>query len=176
MTPMLNTFKFVERVAVIIGCGFLFVLMIIVTADVFMRYFLHQPLIWTHEVVTLYLMPAIFFLLLSDSMRAGAQVRVDILRDHFPRPLRSLADGIGYIGAAIGFVLIGYGGWKQCIDAIEHNEVVAGSIPWQVWPSFLLVAIGSLMLVVRLLIATSDGFRKPDTHEQSNGNAPENNE
>lgn len=161
MTQSLALLRRIERVAVMIGCLFLFTLMIIVTADVFLRYFLHRPFVWTHDVVTLYVMPAIFFLILSDSMNAGAQVRVDILRDHFPRFLKALADAIGYLGAAVGFVLIGLGGWRQCLEAIEQNEVVAGSIAWQVWPSFLLVAIGSLMLVVRLVISTVEGFRSP---------------
>lgn len=158
MSKLFTILRKVESVSVLIGCLLLFALMIIVTADVFLRYFLHHPFVWTHEVVTLYLMPAIFFLLLSDSMNAGAQVRVDILRDHFPPFLKSLADAIGYLGAAVGFLLIGLGGWRQFLEAVEQNEVVAGSIPWQVWPSFLLVAIGCLMLVIRLVAATVEGF------------------
>lgn len=161
MTRSLAILRRIEHIAVLIGCTFLFALMIIVTADVFLRYFLNRPFVWTHDVVTHYVMPAIFFLILSDSMSAGAQVRVDILRDHFPSFFKALADAIGYLGAAVGFVLIGLGGWRQFLEAIEHNEVVAGSIAWQVWPSFLLVAIGSLMLVVRLMIATVEGFGAP---------------
>ena len=169
MTRILYALRQIERASVFIGCTLLFVLMIIVTADVFLRYFLHRPVVWSHDVVTLYLMPAIFFLLLSDSMRAGAQVRVDIIRNYFPPLLKNMADAVGNIGAAIGFLLIGLGGLRQCFEAIELNEVVAGSIPWQVWPSFLLVAFGSVMLVVRLVIGTINGFHahSPDTSEPS---------
>lgn len=166
MTRLLALLVRIERVAVAVGCSFLFVLMIIVTADVFLRYFLNAPFIWTHDVVTLYLMPAIFFLLLSDSVKAGAQARVDILREHFPTLLKSLTDALGYLGAAASFVLIGLGGWRQFLEAVEHDEVVAGSISWQVWPSFLLVAIGSLMLIVRLVIATINGFRSTENSHQ----------
>jgi len=169
MKKTLSRLAVIERVAVMVASLCLFTLMIIITVDVFLRYFLHRPLIFTHDIVTLYLMPTIFFLFLSDSMRAGAQVRVDIARELFPRRFKGIADAIGYLGAALAFALIAYGGFRQCLEALRDNEVVAGSIPWPVWPSFLLVAVGCAMLVARLLIATIKGFaNRGDLAEDTN--------
>lgn len=152
MNKLTRVFSAIERTAVRIGNTVLIALMLLVSADVFLRYLINKPLIWTHDVVSLYLMPAIFFLMLSDSFREGAQVRVDILRDRFPQRFRAIVDALGYLAVLVVVVLIGLGGWREFLKALGGREVVAGSIPWPVWPSFILVVIGSVMLVLRLAI------------------------
>lgn len=140
-----------ERIAVAVGCLSLLALMSVVSVDVVMRYSFNRPFVWTHDVVTLYLMPMIFFLLVSDSFRDGAQIRVDIVYHHFSPKLRDTCDAFGNTLAAAVFALILYGGLLQAIHAMENREVVAGSIPWPVWPSYGLLAIGATMLIVRLV-------------------------
>lgn len=153
MNRLAELFDRVDCLLVRTGNTVLLALMLLVTADVFLRYFIGKPLVWAHDVVSLYLLPAVFFLMLSDSFREGAQVRVDILRDHLPTRLRAFTDAIGHLATLVAVVLIGIGAGWQLLEAWRAEEVVAGSIPWPVWPSFLLVVLGSAMLALRLAAA-----------------------
>ena len=47
----------------------LFLLMTIVVADVFLRYLMNRPIAWAYDVISLYMMPAIFYLTLSRAQR-----------------------------------------------------------------------------------------------------------
>lgn len=144
----------VETAAALAASACILALMAIVTADVLLRYFFNSPFVWTRDVVGLYLMPAAFFLILSDGFRDGAMVRVEILHDLFPPRLRNLSDALCNATAVLAFVLIGYGGFWQAWEAWTRDEIVAGSIPWRTWPGYLLVGAGSLLLTCRL-VATS---------------------
>ncbi|MGQ9370327.1 TRAP transporter small permease subunit [Azospirillum sp. ST 5-10] len=161
MDPLLRALRRVERLAAAAGCALLLALMLIITADVVLRYALHRPFEWTHDVVTLYLMPGIFFLLLSDSFRGGAQVRVDILRDGFSPRGRAWADALGNLCALGVFALIGCATLRRGVEALAGNDVVAGPIPWPMWPSVMIVPVGCAMLLVRLALSTAAGFRSP---------------
>ncbi len=163
LCPLRMPLRKIERAAVICGCVLLFLLMLLVSADVFLRYALNSPFGWTYDVVSMYLMPGIFFLLLSDSFRGGAQVRVDILRDGFPRRVRAVTDALGYLCALVIFGAIGARTFGRGWDALTGGDAVAGAIPWPMWPSIMLVPVGCAMLSVRLVIATIAGFRDPET-------------
>ncbi|MCF8490959.1 MAG: TRAP transporter small permease [Rhodospirillum sp.] len=165
MERLLRPLRMIERAFVACGCVLLFLLMLTVAADVFLRYGLNSPFGWTYDVVSLYLMPGIFFLLLSDSFRGGAQVRVDILRDGFPRRARAAADALGYLCALVVFGVIGARTFGRGWGALMGGDAIAGPIPWPMWPSIMLVPLGCAMLSVRLVIATIGGFlaQEPDS-------------
>ncbi|RAH96786.1 TRAP transporter small permease [Acuticoccus sediminis] len=166
MSALGNLLVRLERLSVILGCIALFSMMVLITADVALRYGLNRPFVFTRDVVGLYLMPAVFFLVLSDSLRDGAQIRVTLLRDVMGKRMRAVADVIGDLPALAAFAVILYGSVWQGIEAFARDEVVAGSIPWRVWPSFALVAAGTLMLIVRLAATTVRAIAAPDAvHE-----------
>ena len=141
-----------EQIATWGGCLCLFALMLVVTADVAARYFLNQPFVWSHDVITLYLTPALFFLTLSDSFRSGAQVNVDIVHALLPRWLRRLTDPLCNLLAFGVFVLIAYAGAGRAYASFLNGDVTVGIVPWPTWPSVALVPLGAGMLAFRLLI------------------------
>lgn len=148
-----------EACASTIGRLLLLALMLIVTADVFSRYVIGSPFAWTYDLVSLYVMPAIFFLILSESFREDAQVRVDILRERLPPGVRAWADAVGNLGALIVFAAIAYAAFRRGSVAFVQGDVVAGPIPWPMWPSIMIVPVGAVMLVARLALSTIAGFR-----------------
>ncbi|GLR77751.1 TRAP transporter small permease (plasmid) [Azospirillum oryzae] len=150
MGRILAVSRQVERIATWGGCISLMLLMLIVTADVGFRYFLNQPFSWSHDVITLYITPALFFLTLSDAHRVGAQVNVDVLQRALPVPVRRITDALCNLAAIVVFALIAYGGARRALDAWENGDAIAGHIAWLTWPSAALVPIGAGMLVLRL--------------------------
>lgn len=148
--PFLPMARRIERIALWGGCACLMALMLIVTADVAFRYALNRPFAWSHDVITLYITPGLFFLTLSDSHRVGAQVSVDVLHRALPAPLRRLADAVCDLLALCMFGLLAYGGTLRALDSWSSGDVVTGAIPWPIWPSTLLVPVGAGMLAIRL--------------------------
>jgi TRAP-type C4-dicarboxylate transport system permease small subunit len=141
----------VEKTAAYGGCLCLFALMVVVTADVAARYFFNHPFLWTYDVVTLYLTPALFFLALSDSFRSGAQVNVDVLHSRLPHGARRAGDTLWSFLSALVFALIAYAGATRAWAAFVNGDVTAGIVPWPTWPSAAFVPLGAGMLVIRLV-------------------------
>ena len=83
-----------ERGGMIVA-GVCFMAIVLITAvDVTMRYAFNAPLIWAFELISDYLMVAIFFLAIATTQRAGQNIGVDILARRLPgradrRPLAS---------------------------------------------------------------------------------------
>jgi len=151
MTRIGRILRHVERTAAYGGCLCLFALMIVAVSDVAARYFLNHPFLWAHDVVTLYLTPALFFLVLSDSFRSGAQVNVDVLYSRLPRGVQRAVDTLWCLLTAIVFALIAYAGAARAWAAFANDDVTVGVVPWPTWPSVALVPLGAGMLLIRLL-------------------------
>ena len=81
-----------ERALTVIAVTFMFVIMMLVVADVFMRYALNRPFSFTYDLIGLYLMAGVFFLTLSDALREHVHVGVDILVPRFSLAGRRLAE------------------------------------------------------------------------------------
>ena len=69
--------------------------MLIVVVDVAMRYALSMPLGWSYDVIGLYLMVAVFFLMLPDTLHNHGHVAIDLFQGTLPRRLRRSGHGFG---------------------------------------------------------------------------------
>ena len=81
---LLNAIAVVEKAASSVAAAFMFAIMIIVFSDVIMRYAFNKPFSWAYDLISLYLMAGIFFLVLSEAYASNAHVSVDILQQKFP--------------------------------------------------------------------------------------------
>jgi TRAP-type C4-dicarboxylate transport system permease small subunit len=142
----------VEVILSAIGATLLFCIMIIVVLDVFMRYVVGRPFSFTYDLVGVYLMTGVFFLVLSHAQAANANVAVDILVGKFSEPMRRVADIVACLAGGSVFALIAIVGFDRAWDSYQSSDVLAGVIPWPVWVSAALVPLGSGVLVLRLLL------------------------
>ena len=62
VTALLGAIEVVERFAIRLALVMLFAVMMIVAADVFMRYVFNAPFSWAYDLISLYLMAGAFFL------------------------------------------------------------------------------------------------------------------
>ena len=81
---ILKTLGAMEKIASTIAAVFMFAIMIIVFGDVVMRYAFNRPFSWAYDLISLYLMAGVFFLVLSEAYASRAHVSVDILQQKFP--------------------------------------------------------------------------------------------
>ncbi len=152
MTILNRLIAAVERVATAIAAFVMFAIMLIVSADVFMRYVFNSPFGWAYDLISLYLMAAVFFLVLSQAYRQGAHVSVDILQQKLPATPYRLTEIVTTGASVLVFALIAWVGWQRAVDSFEQGDVLAGAIPWPTWPAFALVPFGTGLLALRLAL------------------------
>lgn len=130
----------------------LFSIMLIVFADVLLRYLFNSPLSWSYDLISLYLMGAAFFFALSETLRRNHHVSVDILYLRLSLRARQLWKLLGWslsfaLFAGI-FVLAVRTSWSRWTG----DNVVAGAIPWPTWIPAAIAAAGFLLLLARLAL------------------------
>jgi TRAP-type C4-dicarboxylate transport system permease small subunit len=114
-----------------------------------MRYLFNAPFIWSHDVIRLYLVPAIVYLAVSHAFAQNAHVSVDLLQYHIPRRARHLCAAVTGACVAVLFAVIARGTAARAWEEFAGGDILAGLIAWQVWPSSALVAAGSVLLTLR---------------------------
>lgn len=135
-----------------IAAVFMFGIMVIIVVDVASRYLLNSPLPWAFDVVSMYLMVGLFFLMLSDTLRVNAHVRVDMLYARASPPARQFMDLVSSVLALGVFVGILSTSVRTTWDSWSAGDVLTGSIPWPAWLSHVFIPVGIALLVVRLLV------------------------
>lgn len=133
----------------------LFAVMIIITIDVAARYLFKAPLAWSFDLVSLYLMPAIFFLALSDTLHKNHHVNVDIV---FPLISARTARALGTVSSALAAVVfagIAYVATLRTLDELRAGAVASGVIQWPSWVGSALVLLGTTLLLLRLVFRTA---------------------
>jgi TRAP-type C4-dicarboxylate transport system permease small subunit len=135
----------------------LFLMMVIVTADVALRYAFNSPLIWAQDLVALYLLGTTIFLGLTPAMRHGDHIAVDLAYSLLSTRMQALASILIY-GATAGVCCVflyvtANATWLSYV----RGEAISGLIAWPIWPSNLPAPIGfaaMLMLCLyRMLIS-----------------------
>lgn len=140
-----------ERAWMFVACVCLFAVMIIITVDVAARYLFKSPLAWSFDLVSLYLMPAIFFLALSDTLHKNHHVNVDIL---FPHISTRKAHVLGVVSGALATIVfagITYVAAIHTWDDFKAGDVASGVIHWPSWVSSALVLLGTVLLLLRVV-------------------------
>jgi len=140
----------VEKIASTIAAVFMFAIMIIVFGDVIMRYAFNKPFSWAYDLISLYLMAGVFFLVLSEAYTDRAHVSVDILQQKFSAPMIRLSEIVTCIVGITVFSLIAWLGFLRAVDSFVSSDVMAGAIPWPMWPSVGLVPFGAGLITLRL--------------------------
>ena len=152
LDSILKALAALEKIASTIAAVFMFAIMMIVFCDVIMRYAFNQPFSWAYDLISIYLMAGIFFLVLSEAYASNAHVSVDILQQKFSPAVKRLSEIVTCIVGLIVFSLIAWLGWLRAIDAFKAGDVMAGAIPWPMWPSIALVPIGAGVITIRLAL------------------------
>ncbi|HTJ65248.1 MAG TPA: TRAP transporter small permease [Alphaproteobacteria bacterium] len=126
--------------------------MVIVSADVAMRYVFNQPFGWSYDLISLYLTLALFYFCLSRAFDQHAHVGVDILHYYVSRKTRLVFNAITCVASAPVFALIALECGKRAAATFAHHDVLAGAIAWPTWAFIVLAPIGAGLLTVRLLL------------------------
>jgi TRAP-type C4-dicarboxylate transport system permease small subunit len=147
-----KAFSRVEAITDYLAATAMFLTMAIVGGEVVARYLLNSPLAWAFDVLTLYVMPAIFFFGLPGSYAKNAHIAVDIVVQHLaPLPL-TVATLVARLGGIVLFAFLFYFGAGLTLEAYRSGDTFTGVLVFYVWPSALLVPIGCGLALLRMLV------------------------
>ncbi|HTV67852.1 MAG TPA: TRAP transporter small permease [Rhizobiaceae bacterium] len=142
-------FLAIESASLFVAAFAMLLIMLVASADVLMRYMFNAPFTWTHELIRLYLVPAIVYLAVSAAFAANAHIAVDIIQYYISDRARQwtylVTDALG----AVLFAAIAWVAAERAYDEYVSGDVLSGIILWHVWPSSAIVAFGSLLLGLR---------------------------
>lgn len=130
-------------------------MMLVMGAEVFMRYVVTQPLGWNISLLENILMPGLVFLGLPWAYAISAHVAAGMVYDRLPLPVQRALDWLTRVVVIICAAFLIYAGAKISIDAFMLGSVppplsAQVNIPTWVWRSFL--PIGTAMMLVLVLI------------------------
>jgi len=145
-----------ENVAILAAGLCLLVMMFVVTLDVAMRYGFNAPLGWVYDLVGKYLIVAAFFLAVSETLRRGGHVAVDLFRNMMKPRVRRAVDILGYAATAPILLVIVVTGIETVKRAYVRDEVITGVVAWPTWPYYIFVPIGIGLLLLRVILHIVD--------------------
>lgn len=141
----------VERALSFSAAILVLVLTLLTAAEVVLRYGFNSPIPGTWELSQL-LLVGIVFLGFAHTQAKGGHVRVELL---IARVGPAWRRGLDLLGLAVGvavFAVIFWVGLKDTWTAWAIADYTLGSVAFPIWPSKLMVPVGSLLLCLRLVV------------------------
>lgn len=143
-----------ETVLVFLSGVALAVIMVVVVADVTMRYAFQRPLGWSYDLIGTYLMVCVFFFALSDTLHHHGHIAIDIFSPQLPRRFVHASLAVGYGVSALLLAVIAMQAWHRTSAAWNANNLISATVPWPTWPSYFMVVVGSALIALRCVMRT----------------------
>jgi TRAP-type transport system small permease protein len=152
-------FVTLEKYLSAIAGGILLVaMMLLVSADVFGRFFFDLPIEGTTELVE-FMMVALLYFSLSHTQAIKGHINVDIFLSLFTRKTRHYFDLISYLLGLFLFSLITWQGLTAAISSWKFWETTFGVMPFPLFPAKILIPFGCCLLCIRYLIDIRETIR-----------------
>ena len=126
---------------------------LLVTGAVVVRYAFDWPVVWVPEIVG-YLMVALVFLALGETMLAGRHIKIDLVVGRLPRRLRDIVELLTLtlsVGVAGFFAWHGLNTMLRSLDYGRRDAFGALNLPLWIPQVALPIGLSILTLVVILL-------------------------
>jgi TRAP-type C4-dicarboxylate transport system permease small subunit len=142
----------IDTLAAYLACLMLFSLMTLVVADVSLRYLANAPLIWSYDMISLFLLPGIFFFSVGYTHSTHGHVAVDILHNYVSERTRYVFEAITALIAAPVFLFIAWAAaHKTWTDWVSGTYFTSGlEVP--TWSASFLLPLGFGLLALRSLL------------------------
>jgi TRAP-type C4-dicarboxylate transport system permease small subunit len=137
-----------------IGMFALMGMVLLIVVDISLRRFFNSPIPWSMEAVRVMLVVVVFPAIAYCAMHK-AHISVDILTSHFSPKFRSILSIITYLMCA---GLCAFMAWAAIIYGLDSWEsgYITGLLPLPIAPFIFVVALGSILFCLVLLIQLVD--------------------
>lgn len=151
MKPILSKFfENVENGSAFVAFILSFILMLLVSVNVILRYVFASPITGVVEVTELLMVP-IVFMPLAFAEKSGGHIRADLLYIKVQYPYKGVLEVLIYgIGFAICTIFV-LQTFRDAWAAYQINDITPGHVKIVTWPIRLTIPIGFSVLAVRFL-------------------------
>ena len=127
---------------------------LLVTGAVVVRYIFNWPVVWVPEIVG-YLMVALVFLALGETMLAGRHIKIDLVVGRLPRRLRDLVE---LLTLTLSVGVAGFFAWhgvNTMLRSLEYGRRDAfGALNMPLWIPQIALPVGlSVLTLVAVMLA-----------------------
>ena len=145
--------RFVARVSAFVGGLILMAMMLQITVDVLMRNFVGAGFPATADMVSRYYMVAVSFLPLAMTQIADRHIEATIFTDKLRGGARRAVVALGTLMAIAVFALLGWGTAAEAMKQTARRAYVeAGTIHFPTWPSYWILPVSALLMLIVLCI------------------------
>ena len=140
----------IERAMMLIAGAIVMLMMLLITVDVICRK-LSLSFPGVYETIQI-LMVAVVFLGIAYVQKVKGHIFIEIATTKLPVKWQRILDGLGYL---IGIFICGVITWQSMLSAwesIQIFEYAAGIVEVPLWPSKIIVAVGFLLMTLRLVL------------------------
>lgn len=141
-----------ERMALYVASAAALAIMGVASADVGCRYVLGAPLGWAYELIANYLTVTLFFFGLAASFSGDHQVRVDVFVRLAPSGAQKALSFLSSILVALLALMMLATAAQTAWTDWSEAAVTSGEIHWPTWIPPAIVATGSSLLLLRMLL------------------------
>lgn len=159
MTKLCNGFLRLEKWFFGLSAATLFLMMMMVSSNVFSRYLFNRPILGVIEFTEFFMVAAIY-LGLAHTQRLKGHIDIELVTSRLHPRTKRVCDLIVYVWGFVFFAMIVWQGAAMALEAYEIEEVTLGTTEALVWPSKMLVPLCSLMMCGRLIIDFVETVKK----------------
>jgi TRAP-type mannitol/chloroaromatic compound transport system permease small subunit len=169
-------FDWIVLVSNAVASGWIFILMILISVDILLRFIFNAPLSGTTEIVEISIV-TILYLQLAHTLKVGRVTRSDALYGRILAKWPPIGNILGILFhlAGVGLMLaIVLGGWPKWLQAYHGGHFVGntGVFTFPEWPQRLVLVIGCTMLGIQFVLMAVDNIRglfgkPPHEHEDA---------
>ena len=138
----------ISRVAGYIAAFLLVPLMLITAYEVFMRYVVESPTIWSWDL-NIQIFAAVIMLGGADTLRRKGHVVMDVMVQNLAPRKRAILDLCTYSIFFFGVVVLLWGGWDQALISIKAKETMPTVWAPPYYTMKTLIPLGALLLLAQ---------------------------
>lgn len=127
------------------------VMMVAILREVVGRYFFNNPSNWSLELSG-YLLVALAYLGAPYTELSEGNIRIDFLYNRFSARLRMVADIVIYLIGICWGAMVVWQGWLLAWESWQISARSSEAMAWPLFPSQVLVPIGSLLLCLVMVL------------------------
>ena len=148
----------VSRVMALVGTALVLPMMVLIIADVILRFAFSLPITGTAEIASLMLVCMV--LGVSWCAIEGRHIRVSLVLDRFPLRAQAIVDSITLLAGLFICIIITWRGYLSSIWVLKNQEIASELLPLPVFPFhwiFVLGWVALCLVMIPLLIQKVKG-------------------
>lgn len=146
------------------------VLMLVVVADAVSRYVIGASIVGVYEISSEYLVVVGVFFALGLAFQTRSLIRISIVIDLLPGPVRRFIDAANRVVSALVCAVLAFAAFRQMLRVFEDHTTSSGVLAYLLWPAYLAVFLGLLLLLLHLVLDVFVPDPGPDAEDSAHSN------